>query len=487
MNEYAFAGSIIKVEANHVKKAPTSPKSEIEPSQTVDTLKSVLSRRYDLQNKMLDLSNLSNDPELVRMGMFSNTTRESKFFPALMKICDSNFASAQEKEETVQSVTLAGNALTDIRSVTTLAQTFPALKNLDLSLNMIKSLSELNGWRWKFRKLEHIVLSGNPIESNEPNYKEELLRWYPSLLMLNNEAVRTTQEAQAATGQRLPLPILGPSFRDEAGIADNFVKQFFPAYDSDRSALVNNYYDPNSTFSLSVNTSAPRDDSQKVAPWDQYIKRSRNLTKIEQTSAQMSRLYTGMDNINNLFATLPPTRHPDPSFQPQKWCIECNTIPGLPDVTGQSSSGVGGLIITVHGEFSEIDVSINQPKCIRSFDRTFVLGPGSGIGGIRLATDILVLRAYGGHEAWRSQQAVTAPILAPQPTSQQLPVSIPDGFGAPAPGKADEQVQKEILAVQLSQITGMTIEYSGLCLEQSGWSLEEAVNAFEQAKVGAFF
>ena len=496
LNTFTFAGAALKIEAvagkdtskNAHDKGQSSPfakQDDPETSSTIEHLKSLLSRRYNAEAKLLDLSQLGSDPELVSLGMFNTTSTESKFFPALMKVCDTNFASVREKDEAIISISLANNALTDIRSVTTLSQTFPALKNLDLSNNQLGSLSVLDGWRWKFRKLEQLVLTGNPLEINEPQYKIDILKWYPTLLMLNNEQVRTEQEVKAAATTKLPLPVLGPSFLDEASIAEDFVKQFFPAYDSDRTTLANSLYDTQSTFSLSINMTAPRShEHSKVEPWDQYVKRSRNLTKLNNPSAQMARRLTGSESIRDCFTNLPATRHPDLLTEPEKWCIECHTMPGLPDPSGQSPSGVGGLIVTIHGEFSEIDVSTGQPTAIRSFDRTFILGPGAGPGGIRVANDMLVLRAYGGHASWKAEEvdASTVPGMSTQQL-QQHQIILPDGFGVPAPDKPEEQTRKEALAVDLSRATGMTLEYSGLCLEQSNWNLQEAMAMFEQAKV----
>ena len=484
IDHYTFAGVSLKIKGPSAETIPLAKDASSETSNTIETLKALLSRRYNVEAKMLDLSQLGSDPELVNIGIFNATSTESKFFPALMKICDGIFASSREKEEAVISVSLANNALTDISSVTTLSQAFPAIKNLDLSSNQIPHLKALEGWRWRFRKLTHLILSGNPIEVKEPNYKAEIRKWYPTLTTLDNVRIRSEEEVVTSTGEKLALPILGPSFRDEASIAENFVNQFFPGYDSDRTAVVNGYYDAHSTFSLSVNTSAPRGEvessTHQAANWDQYIKRSRNLMRVNHVPARVSRLYTGTDSIRDCLLTLPATRHPDLLTEPQKWCVECHTLPSLPDPSGQSVSGVGGLMVMVHSEFSEVDVSTNQATVTRSFDRTFSLGPGDGIGGIRVASDILVLRAYGGFKAWKPEEA-GASTASSQPSQHQ--VIIPEGFGIAGPGKTQELVQKEVLAVQLSKATGMTLEYSGMCLEQSGWNLEGAGLAFEQAKV----
>ena len=484
LHNYQFAGAMLDIEVTHRQTTePLASDADSETPNTINVLKSVLSRRYNTDAKLLDLSQLGTDPELLNIGMFSTTSRGSKFFPALMKICDSIFTTAHAKEEAIVSVSLANNALTTIASVTTLSQTFPALKNLDLSNNQLKDLSAILGWRWKFRKLDQLILNGNPIETEVPTYKDDILKWYPTLTTLNTIQIRSLEDARAAINGKLPIPVLGPSFRDEAAISENFVKQFFPAYDGDRTALVNGYYDAQSTFSISINLSAPRASetaNQKPPSWEAYIKKSRNLTKVTHPGGRMSRLYTGTESIRDGFTTLPVTRHPDIMAEPQKWCVECHTIPGLPDPTGQSPSGVGGLMVMVHGEFTEVDVSTGQSTAIRSFDRTFVLGPGGGVGGIRVACDTLVLRPYGGHDAWRTEVEDSGSIPAPQAQHQ---IKVPAGFALPGPGKTEEQVQKEVLAVELSKGTGMTLEFSGLCLEQCGWNLEGAAASFEQAKV----
>ena len=484
LDGFTFAGANLQIQL-HAGDPDGQNVTDVPENSVTLSLKSVLSRRYSPELKLLDLSNLGRDPELVNMGMFNTASRESKFFPALMKICDTIFTSPKEKEEAIISVSLAGNALTNIASVTSLAQTFPSLLNLDLSDNQFRSLQALEGWRWKFRKLDHLVLSENPLETEDPSYKDTLLKWYPTLRTLNKIQVRSLDEIRDGSKVQLPVPILGASFRDEANIGETFIRHFFSAYDSDRPALVRGYYDAKSTFSLNVNVSAPRAPeviNEKSPSWDQYIKRSRNLLKVTHLPAMMSRIYTGIEDIQQCWITLPNTRHPDLSTEPPKWCIECNSIPGLPDPSGQSLGGVGGLIIMVHGEFSEVEGFTGQTANKRSFDRTFLLGPGNGVGGVRVVCDTLVLRAYGGSEAWKPAAEASSSVAASQAGGGFL-VTVPEGFGVTAPGKSDEQVQKEMAAIELSRRTGMTLEYSGLCLQESGWALEGAMMAFAKAKV----
>lgn len=483
LDNFTFAGATLRIQ-RHAGDPDKQNVTDVPENSVTLSLKSVLSRRYSPDLKLLDLSNLGRDPELLNMGMFNTASRESKFFPALMKICDTIFTTPKEKDEAIVSVSLAGNALTSIASVTSLAQTFPSLLNIDLSDNQLGSLQALEGWRWKFRKLDHLVLSGNPLETEDPSYKDTLLKWYPALRTLNKVQVRSSDEIRDAPKIELSVPVLGASFRDEANIGETFIRHFFPAYDSDRIALAHGYYDAKSTFSLNINVSAPRASeviNEKPPSWDQYIKRSRNLLKVTHLPAMMSRIFTGIEKIQGCWTTLPSTCHPDLLAESQKWCIECNSIPGLPDPSGQSLGGVGGLIIMVHGEFSEADGSTGQTANKRSFDRTFVLGPGNGVGGVRVVCDTLVLRAYGGSDAWKPAIEASSSVAAGQVIGS--PVTVPEGFGVTAPGKSDEQLQKEIAAMELSGRTGMTLEYSGLCLQESGWALEGAMVAFAKVKV----
>lgn len=462
------------------------PKDDAGPEteNTIKILKDFLSRRYNAEMKYLDLRALNKDKELTNIGMFNTSSRESKFFPALMKVVDAHFTDEKSKEEAIASVSLAENALTSISSVSSLSQTFPALKNLDLSNNQIKNIAALEGWRWKFHKLDHLVLSGNPIETEVPSYQNDIMKWYPLLTKVNNKQVRSPEEVEAAIRGKLPLPILPASFRDERSISESFVTGFFQTYDSNRDYLIDNLYDANSTFSLSVNTQAPRAielAGQPVPGWDSYIRRSRNLMRLSHLPAKVNRLYTGKDNIRDAFATLPHTAHPNLMEERQKWCIECHTIPGLADLTAQSASGVGGMLIIIHGELTEVDGYSRQGTVKRSFDRTFVLGPG-GPFDFKVSSDILVLRSYGGYGAWQPE---VGPLDGASQTqiSYQIPVGAPEGFAMPGFGKSDDVVMKERLTLELSLSTGMTLEWSARCLEHAGWSPPHAMDAFLGSKV----
>jgi nuclear RNA export factor len=497
LNAFQFAHSTLGIERHRAPsiKGDTSRSFETTDttSETKQLLTDVLNRRYHIEQKLLDLSKLGADEILIGNGFFGQDTTASKLFPALMKIANQLFTSAKEKREAVVSVVLSNNELKDISMVSSLAQTFPDIKNLDLSNNKFADIRSLDGWRWKFRILEQLVLVGNPIETLTPTYRTEILRWYPTLRMLNGVQVRSDQELAvlAATRSvgRLPIPIHTANFLDQGQIGENFVKHFFPAYDLDRASLANSFYDSQSTFSFSVNTSAPRapgGEAQKSLTWDAYIKGSRNLRKLSHLNARVTRVHTGTEDIRNCWSTLPATRHPDLLSMGPKWMIECHGLPGLADVTGQSATGVGGLVVIVHGEFDEVNISTGNTGTKRSFDRTFILGPGAGVGGIRVVNDILTLRAYGGHESFAPEEVDASAVarITPIPSEQ---LQVPEGFGVVMTGKSPEQAGKELMVIEMTKQTGMTLEYSHMCLEEKAWNFETAVAAFQDVKVNPCF
>lgn len=458
---FVFAGKNIKIEGASIR-AKSSPNRQTSPEPANDVkelFQDFLSSRYNLETKVLDLSALGTDAKLNSVGMFNTTSTQSKFFPALMKICDAQFKTAQEKKETIQSVALAGNELSNITAVTTLAQTFPDLQNLDLSGNKFDSLNCLIGWKNKFRYLEHLVLSNNPLEQLQPGWETEILQWYPRLRLLNGVQVRTEEEvAERNKPKKAPLPILGPNFQDEAQIAETFITSFFAGFDTDRSALVNMYYDTDSNFSLNVNTHAMRDPIQqmghKTQGWDAYIRLSRNLKHLNNPGPRAARKFQGPDEIRKVWTQLPATRHPNLITDQQKWSIDCQHQPGVPDPSGQCPTGVGGFLITVHGEYEELDTTNGKATKHRSFDRTFILGPG-GPSGVKVVSDLWTVRAYGGYVAWKPEG------LQQHPPQQETPKN---------------------LAEEISRITSMNIMYSRMCLAENGGDVQKALAAFEAAK-----
>jgi nuclear RNA export factor len=466
VNTFSFAGSQLEVIESDDGLGHSGSALESKDTQELrNKLQSVLGRRYIGNNKLLKLDLLASDEDLVGMGMFENRERALKTFKGLMAICDTLFKTPKEKQDAIESISLASNNIDHVEQVEAVAMTFPHLKNLDMTGNQISNIQALEPWKGRFKSLESLYLNGNPIEATDPTYQATLLEWFPNLQTISGAQLRTAEQiaaqaaAEAAAKQPRPIPQNGPDFRDVNGIGENFLLEFFTAYDTDRPGLAMRAYDEESQFSLAVDAGSVRhSDAPAPLPWAAYIKASRNLLKINHHNARVQRLFKGANVIAELWKGLPLTKHPSIKEDLNKYIMDCHPLPGLVDPHGQTASGVDGLIISVHGEFDECNQQTNQTGK-RSFSRTFVLGPGKpGRSPIRVVSDMLSLRAYS---------------------------PLPNVFAAPAPPAptAVDRDQHQAMMAELSKQTGMTLQYSEMCLSQVQWDFGKALIIFNEKKV----
>ena len=466
------------------------PALEEKSTETKALLQDLLQRRYNPATKVLDLSTLGSDPKLKEIGMFEGHVRQTEFFAALMKVCDDQFKTPQEKKDTVTSVSLANNALSSTTMLLPLALTFPDLIAIDLSDNKFSTTRDLSGWRNRFPNLDLLVLTGNPITS-DTQYEKILTSWFPRLRTLNTTQVRSDVEiALIDRPKETPVPSSAANWNDIDGVAERFVLDFFAGFDNDRPGLLAKYYDDTSKFSLTVNAAAKGGAAQhERTPWDAYIKSSRNLKIINNPKTRHIRQNIGASHIATRWNAFPPTRHPNFQTELQKYCLECSPQDGLPDPTGQHP-GVTGLLVIVHGEFEEHFTERGQNVIVhRAFDRTFVLGPG-GATGIRVINDMWQLRAYGGVPAWiPNANTANGPVTncaTTTPAQIAAPSDNPIAKLAPEQQKAIQEsgltVEQQKMLVELHFASTMNLDFSKQCLDSAGWVAEAAWNLFLQQK-----
>lgn len=435
--------------------------------QTVEMLRNFLSSRYNEQAKYLDLQALRHDQYLVSNNLFSSASTESKMFVALMKVA--------EDLRNVETVSLADNDLIDVNWVTTLAQTYPGLKNLSLANNRIAGMRGLEPWRHKFRQLRELILAGNPLVTNEPTYKDQVLRMFPRLVILDGQVVRDESQLDVL---RLPQPVRQTFFEnpDIQSMATGFVANYFRLFDEDRQQLLQ-LYDDASTFSLSVNSGAPRVliSNPKPQSWSAYISLSRNLQKVTTVTARNNRLYTGPQAIGGVFRRLPPTKHD--LAQAHKFSIEAWRVPDV------RVAGDTGVMICVHGEYDE------PQNIIRSFDRTFIVLQGPA-GNMIVSADIMTVRAWAGSDAWKETGSHPGtPGGTPVPTGPPPPANSP----APGPGVSPvpQGIPPELNGLTPEQIsiveklmieTRLNAQYARMCAEQANFDLGQAAALFQQSR-----
>ncbi|KAK7739970.1 nuclear mRNA export, poly(A)+RNA binding protein [Cytospora paraplurivora] len=466
LNGFIFAGAQLNIAKNEdgwpqAEKNGSTALSD-KAQQDKIKLQQVLERRYNPNIKLLDLSALGQDPTLTEMGLFQAKNIAEKTFKVLMVICQDLFKTAQAKRDAIESISLAGNNIDFVGQVFDLAETFPDLKHLDLSNNQLSNLKQLNKWRSRFRHLETLLLNDNPIIQTEPNHAIELRDWFPKLQNLSNIQIRTAEEVaiEAAKAQPKLIPQRGTDFRDVAGLGEQFLRQFFTLYDSNRDELLATFYDEYSTFTLAVVTGGPKDSDTAVLPWAPYLTFSRNHQRITTEAARFQRYIKGIQ-IQEVWKKLPVTKHPELATNLDKYIIDCHPMKGLHDPITHKSGGEDGMIITMHGEFEELEASTGKTGK-RSFSRTFVIGPGlPGRGVMRVISDVLSI------SPWSPVPSVAISASAPIPP--------------PVPTISPEE-QQQLMLVELSKRTNMIGEYSRMCLETAEWNFDRALAVFEERK-----
>ncbi|EDO18347.1 hypothetical protein Kpol_1013p18 [Vanderwaltozyma polyspora DSM 70294] len=494
-NGMRFAGNNLKIEILGGAE---------DESPTVKLLKGFLYRRYDPQNKMLNLGSLHTDVELQQKGLFSTMTTQSKMFPALMKL------ASKEPQIIVESVNLSDNNLRDINGITTLAQSFPNLKNLCLANNQISRYKSMEAWKNKFKNLRELLMTNNPV-TNERTYRSEMLRIFPKLVMLDNVVVRDAQKMDSIFS--FPFKIQPFFFEnDQLGQSStDFVSNFLNLWDTDRSQLLQ-LYTPQSQFSMSSDSSVPPisvKNSDQTPAFGYYLSHSRNITKISTESSIQQKLATGPEAISEIFNSIPMSKH-HLQDEPDEYSMESFTY-------GQ----VNGFTITLHGFFDETakpNVTSNKGRPRRfnhgsnssadkklgkkSFDRTWVIVPMGN--SVVIASDLLTIRPYVT-PAWVKPKTI---VQQPQSQSQPQPQQIAQQNGmlnmpqAPIMGNAPPAIDSVQLAptlqlppdvrARLSSIqlellnklhlqTKLNAEYTYMLAEQSGWSYDIAIKGFQSS------
>lgn len=487
-NGIRFAGNGLKFEDLDGSGSATT-------SNTITLLKNFLFKRYNAETKMLDLGDMYKDVDLVQNGLVSNMSTQSKMFLALMKL------ASTEHRLLVESVNLSNNNLKDLSGITTLAQTFPKLKNLCLANNQIAKFQSLDVWKNKFKELRELIMINNPV-ANDGSYRTELMRIFPKLVILDNVIIRDEKKLNAVFS--LPVQIQQFFFEDNnLGLsAIEFVSNFLGLWDTDRAQLMG-LYTTQSQFSVSVDSSMP---GTTVAEADQspsfgyYLLSSRNIIKVSSEKSKQERLGMGPEAIGNCFKALPKTKH----FLQEK--------PDNYSLQTFSYSQVGGFIICLHGVFEETakpelenlksqgsgnryrrynhgyQNSAQNKLSKKSFDRTWVVV--SNQGSIIIASDLLTVRSYT-EGAWVKKddanqtsmtQKVSAQTVAvpnPHPSSmQQITGTSQVPLISQTDGHAEFRVE---MLNRLHQATKLNAEYTLMLAEQSGWDYEVAIKGFQSS------
>ena len=451
-------------------------------SRTYEILLGFLSTRYNPELGLLNLSNLRGDETLKATGFFNqpSTARKvrsspscqyfylPKIFPALMKVASENIPG---EGIGVISISLADNNMRDVRDVSELASYFPKLQNLSLQNNQITRWSDLDAWgHGNFPQLQELLLLDNPIQRNtrDPeHYQRQIARLFPNLLRLDGVQLGSgvtkikfgVEGTRATPSNELPGRIRQGFWGEGSSeIGVSFLGIFFPLFDTNRQALLHQFYTPTSLFSLSVDTYTPHQRPDRRGAFSGanqpnlqtslhgYIQQSRNLLRARAEHQRVTKLHQGRDQIAQAFQYFPQTKHPieeSAAFVADGFQVQIGTA--------------AGIMVAVHGEFIEYGGPGGQ-ELRRSFDRTFLLGPPvpATIPGSQcvVVSDLLVLRPYSGREAWVPEEGAVGPAV--------------DAQG---------------LIAEVRRRTKLNEHFAGLLLQECNGDLEAAGRRFEEARV----
>ncbi|CAG0886367.1 unnamed protein product [Cyprideis torosa] len=445
---------------NTMRSMPPPLKLEPEVKQKIAE---VMSQRYTVSTKALDLSDFRNDTKLKEAGIFAALSRANVMETVMQVI--------KEHIPDVEAINLSKNMLQTLEPMKTLKSTCKKLRVLYLSDNKIHNWEDLN-------PLLNFPLYELKLDNNPVIYKTRVEEDQIRPLKFNGKPLsapigfdRGDDEEEEET-----LPTSRPSFfctKEGQEIAVRFLDQFYAVYDSDdRTGLLAAYSD-NAVFSMSCSWNPVSNYEYRTYRMAAYIEKSRNLRRVADDRRRTDLLTVGKLPIVSFLTQLPPTRHVPASF-----------IVDVPFVLPSF------MMIHVRGVFNDVNSKkdanpgIATGSALRSFLRTICLIPFGE--GFLICNDQLYITIATSAQVQANASTVThAPsvnmgggeaMLTPLSTSPAVGPATLTPIGTP-----DEANKRELCRL-LQERTGMKDAWVLQCLEETKWNLEQATTSFQLNK-----
>ncbi|OMJ28786.1 mRNA export factor mex67 [Smittium culicis] len=277
-----------------------------------------------------------------------------------------------------------------------------------------------------------------------------------------------------------------PSFSDSpesTSLAQGFIAGYFQLYDKNRSDLVNVYSD-DAIFSLNVNVSSVSNIKQQ-SNISNYIKYSRNLTRIKNRGKRTETLITGNQKICEKIKELPASSHN--LSDASKITFDCWSMV----LKFNSTELTNCIMLVVHGMFNEID----NPSNVFSFDRTFILSeaPPTSLAFSNgwpciIKRDLFTIRNHNSSISFLAT-ALPEPVVQNVAVDLSAPNGNPNPILMSQPAVSQQQLDMQLrnnLIESLSSTTRLNLEWSEKCLADTNWDLNKAIEAFSIFKVALF-
>lgn len=292
-------------------------------------LLTVLTKRYDVEKRLLDLDDFHKDPDVYKTVYCPlSQYRTMAHVLKLGKTALGPFETLYLKNNELSQLTMIDSS--NLRCVKYLDLRHNDLLSIEL-LEPLKTLNILELW-----------LDGNPLcdnYSSPKQYVEAVREYCPQLHKLDGVQVNTTG-----------LPMIFKSYVKnwkKRMLVEQFVEHFFTAYDFRDRIVLRGLYHDQAWYSTTVGTPTSPTSKKCLEPFGQE---NRNLLIFGKNSQQL--LYHGQEQILRVLRKMPPSQHLSKSF-----C--CDLMYDTPQA----------VCITVEGLFK----LVNIPNQVFSFNRTFIL------------------------------------------------------------------------------------------------------------------
>lgn len=377
-------------------------------------LLTVLTKRYDVEKKLLDLDNFHRDPDVYKTVYCPlSQYRTMAHVLKLAKTALGPFETLSLKNNELTQLTMIDSS--NIRAVKYLDLRHNDLLNIE-SLEPIKTLNILELW-----------LDGNPLCDNfssPKQYVEAIREYCPHLHKLDGVQVNSTG-----------LPMIFKSYVKnwkKRQLVEQFVEHFFTAYDFRDRIVMKGLYDDKAWYSTTVGTPTSPISKKCLEPFGQE---NRNLLIFGKNSQQL--LYHGQEQILKVLRKMPPSQHLYKSF-----C--CDLMYDTPEA----------VCITVEGLFK----LTNIPNQIFSFNRTFILSAQDD----------------NEYKIVNDQYHVYLPVHGIDTVKYNIESEKPPQFQPTCFSPAE----KEDLLCDFQEATTMSVDICKKYLNETDWDIKKALKIF---------
>ncbi|KAF5277675.1 hypothetical protein FQA39_LY18444 [Lamprigera yunnana] len=410
-----------------------------------ERLKLAMAKRYNLDNKALDLTKFHADPNL--QDIFCALSKPI----LLLTVID----IISENIPELEALNLNENRIQMLSHLRKLNNKLPNLKVLHLANNKIRDITMLDPLMGL--PIVDLFLDGNPLCTKfkeKSLYISDVRKRFPKVMKLDGVDLPAPIGFDIAQEMTLP-PIIQTYLCNSSGqdIVRQFLQQYFDIFDSNSRQPLLHAYHEHAMFSFT--TSYAYGQTPKNSSWlNWYHTDNRNLLRVQDLGRRVKLLKQGNLAVVSFLAEMPESKHDIHTFT-----VDLNLF--TPQL----------LLLTVTGVFKELR-SGHKITPYRYFYRSLVIVPAGS--GFCIANDELHITNAMEHQI---KQAFKTTINAPQPTSS-ITVGSPISVVAAQP-MVDDNTKQQMVQT-MSQNSGMNMEWSQKCLEETNWDFNRAAYIFTE-------